>query len=204
MAAIWLVRHAATAWTGGRWCGRSDPPLTPAGVAEAVGLGASLKLLLGPHAAFRSSPALRALATAHALAPGLPVVLDSDLHEVDFGEVDGLTFDELEGRYPHLANRIAGGDLTIDWPGGETASEVRWRATRAWNTLRSASADSTVVAVTHGGLIRAILAEVVAGRHRAADLLEPATAIRLDWDGETCRVGARLSPAVAPVAAESA
>jgi broad specificity phosphatase PhoE len=35
VAGIILVRHAPTAWTGSRYCGRSDPPLDAAGVAVA-------------------------------------------------------------------------------------------------------------------------------------------------------------------------
>jgi broad specificity phosphatase PhoE len=179
MTAIWLIRHASTAWTGSRWCGRSDPPLTPTGLAEAVALGATLRPRLEAGTVVLSSPAQRAVATARALAVGGPVIVDPDLHEVDFGEVDGLTFDELETRHTALAHRILAGDPMIDWPGGDTASDLQRRAIRAWTKLTRTSRQSTVVAVTHGGLIRVILAEAIGERAPEAGHLDPATAIRI-------------------------
>ena len=46
MAGIILVRHAPTAWTGSRYCGRSDPPLDAAGVAVAHRLAGGLEIAL--------------------------------------------------------------------------------------------------------------------------------------------------------------
>jgi broad specificity phosphatase PhoE len=186
MGDIWLVRHAATAWTGIRWCGRSDPALTAAGEADAIRLSGDLRTSIGPEAGIVSSPARRAIATASAIAaitgrePGTTIAVDEDLLEVDFGRVDGCTFEEIEARFPALSARLAGGETAIDWPDGETAAEVRARATRAWTRLASIGAASTVVAVTHGGLIATILREVLDGHDRPADYPPPATATRLE------------------------
>jgi broad specificity phosphatase PhoE len=204
MASIWLVRHAPTAWTGSRWCGRSDPPLTPAGRADAVGLGLCLRPLVGPHAVYLSSPALRAMATAEVLACGMPIAVDGELGEVDFGEVEGMTFDELVRTHPRLAHRIAAGETRIDWPGGESASQVRARAERVWRRLATVASRSTVVAVTHGGLIRAILGESLAERAPGVTHLRPATAIRLDQTDAAWRIGSRIPADDAVLAAEPA
>jgi broad specificity phosphatase PhoE len=188
MTDIWLVRHAATSWTGTRWSGRSDPPLTPSGEADAASLAALLAPILAPRTVILSSPARRALATARAIAdafeipenPG--VIADADLQEVDFGRVDGLTFDEVEARYPRLARRLAGGETDIDWPGGETSVDVRARTQRAWATLAAAAERSTVVAVTHGGLISRVLRDLLGSSGAPAPHLAPASAIRVQLD----------------------
>src|SRR6185369_1754664 len=67
---IWLVRHASTAWTGVRWCGRADPPLDAQGDAEAAALARGLGPELPASTTILASPAERALATARALADG--------------------------------------------------------------------------------------------------------------------------------------
>ena len=181
---IWLVRHASTSWTGTRWCGRSDPPLTPGGETEAAWLGRLLHAVVPGDVAMVSSPARRARSTARSIAAGLgsfggpTVATDDDLQEVDFGLVDGLTFEDIEARWPKLAASLANGETSIDWPVGETADEVRERATRAWTRLAATTSLSTVLAVTHGGLIAVILRDVLGEPDPGSIHISPATAIR--------------------------
>jgi broad specificity phosphatase PhoE len=198
MSAIWLIRHGSTDWTGVRWCGRSDPMLTAAGAAQAVALSSRLSPLIGSDATILSSPARRALATASEIAStiapaGQPPAVEPNLLEIDFGVVDGLTFDEIEARDPALASRIAAGDVGIDWPGGETAADVRARASHTWAGLMIAAAGSTVLAVSHGGLIAAILRDLLVGKEARTLHLPPAMAVRLDEVGGGWRIGHEVS-----------
>jgi ribonuclease H / adenosylcobalamin/alpha-ribazole phosphatase len=173
---IWLVRHAPTAWTGQRWCGRSDPELTPSGVAAAAMLAAELAVEVPTGAVVVTSPLRRALATADAIAAaiGAGVVLDPDLIEVDFGSVDGLTWDELAAAHPAVANSILAGD-DPDWPDGERAVEVARRARAASTRIADLTRSGAVVVVSHGGLLRALAIALGGdGAHLAA-----ASAIRL-------------------------
>jgi len=174
---IWLVRHAPTAWTGQRWCGRSDPELTPSGVAAAATLAAELAVEVPTGAVVVTSPLRRALATADAIAAavGAAVVLDPDLIEVDFGSVDGLTWDELAATHAALANAILAGD-DPDWPDGERAEDVTRRARAASTRIVDLARSGPVVVVSHGGLLRA-LAAALGGD---AAHLAPASAIRLE------------------------
>jgi broad specificity phosphatase PhoE len=197
MGAIWLIRHGSTDWTGVRWCGRSDPMLTAAGAAQAVALGSRLSKLIGSDATILSSPARRALATASEIAStiapaGPPPTIEQDLLEIDFGVVDGLTFDEIEALDPALANRIAAGDVGIDWPGGERAADVRARASHT-SARMIAAAGSVVVAVSHGGLIAAILRDLLGEREARTLHLRPATAVLLDQAGDGWRIGHEVS-----------
>jgi broad specificity phosphatase PhoE len=92
---ITLVRHASTSWSGRRFCGRSDLTLSAEGEAEAALLAERLAPQAGT--ALRASPLRRAQQTARAIADrhGLLVETDDALREIDFGEVEGLTFDEI-------------------------------------------------------------------------------------------------------------
>jgi broad specificity phosphatase PhoE len=153
---VWLVRHAPTSWTGRRWCGRADPPLSRSGRAVAARVAAELGLELPDGIVIRSSPARRARSTAEAIAgAGRPVVPDDDLLEVDVGAVEGLTWDEVSAAHPDLAAAILAGGA-VDWPGGEPRADVEIRARRAARRIALAAAEGPVVVVSHGALIQAL------------------------------------------------
>ena len=152
---IVLVRHASTAWTGHRYCGRSDPPLDDAGRIAADRLAVELVPVLEPATRIVSSPSVRALATAEAIAAAAgiaTVATDPRWLESDCGTAEGRTFDELALTDPELAARLAAGDAGIDWPGGETALDLRTRVLEAWTALVD-EARPTVV-VSHAGPLR--------------------------------------------------
>jgi probable phosphoglycerate mutase len=163
---VWLVRHASTEWSGERWCGLTDLSLSAAGVAEARTLASRLAAELPAEVALVSSPARRARETAEPIARALglradidraiAVDIDDGLKEVDFGRAEGCTWADIERRLPSLAAKLAAGASAVDWPEGETAEAVRQRVGAAWQRL--AGRDRPVVAVCHGGVIRAVLA----------------------------------------------
>ncbi len=155
---IWLVRHTPTAWTGRRWCGRADPPLSRDGRVLARDLASRLAPDLPATAIVRSSPARRARATASAIgaAAGISVAVAAELHEVDMGRVEGLTWPEVAAREPDVAAAIGRGD-PIDWPDGESTAEVRERARRAASRIRTDAATRPVVVVSHGAFLHALL-----------------------------------------------
>jgi probable phosphoglycerate mutase len=169
--AIWLVRHATTAWTGVRWTGaRSDPPLSDEGRRAADELGTELAGRVRPGTPVLSSPSRRAVETATPIAAslGVDVELDPDLREVDVGELDGRTFDETAAAYPELARQVLAADRDIDWPGGESAADLRVRAAAAWRRAVARAGDGAIVLVTHGGVVGELVASLV-----AADAEEP-------------------------------
>ena len=179
-AAIVLVRHASTAWSGRRYCGRSDLPLTAAGRAEAVALAHRLAPTLDPDTRLVSSPARRATATAAAIASELgdiEIQLDPRWLETDFGDVEGLGFDEIAAHHPELAAAILDGTTAIDWPGGETAAALTARLASAWHEL--ADAGRPAVVVTHGGPILYALRLARYGVAGLSDVPAPATEVRI-------------------------
>jgi broad specificity phosphatase PhoE len=149
MSRLILVRHGSTAWTGRRYCGRADPPLSAVGRREADEAAAAIGPLVAAGTPVRTSPLTRARATAAAIAAatGGPVVVDERLVEVDVGAAEGLTYDEVHGRWPAVADGLRGGSIAIDWPAGERPADVRRRIAAAidgWDR----SAD--LVVVGHG------------------------------------------------------
>ena len=151
---IYLVRHGETrANQERRYEGRGDGDLTEKGLSQAQ--NAAIALAGSGTRAVYCSPRRRAVQTAQVIAHRLgiaPVILDG-LAEVDFGEWEGLTYEEISLRDPERLQRWLADPLNGRPPGGESLSEM-------WSRVRRCMAEialGTVAVVSHGGPIRAIL-----------------------------------------------
>ena len=154
MTTILLARHGETDWNReGRFQGWADPPLNATGCSQAVEL--SVELMAEDLAAVYSSPLRRAYETAEVVAAsrGLePVTVDA-LREVDVGSWSGLTRAEIEQRFPDQYARWLG--YGQGWEDGETYEQMAERVVRALLELAEERDGKRILAVTHGGPIRA-------------------------------------------------
>jgi broad specificity phosphatase PhoE len=191
---IVLVRHAATAWSGLRYCGLSDPPLSEGGVADAARLATCLGSTLDADWLVVSSPSRRAVATAEAIASavgGVRVDVDDRWREADLGMAEGRTFDELAADHPDLAAALAGGDLAIDWPDGETHLSLALRVAAAWDAILQRGRSAVVV--THAGPLLHAHAIAMGRAISPDDLVAPAAFVRVSVGGD-----GRVGPPVLP------
>ena len=149
-----LIRHAQPEEDArGRCYGRLDVGLSPTGLANAERLAESLRDV--ELEAIYVSPRLRAVQTAAAL-DGVPIVYDR-LRELDFGELEGRTYDEIEREQPELFRRWMETPTLVRFPGGESYAELRERVAAAVDDVVAANNGRTVALVSHGGVIRAAL-----------------------------------------------
>lgn len=153
-----LVRHGETSWNeAGRYQGWEDPPLSPRGRRTAQRIGALLRDRGLAGCTLWSSDLRRASETAR-LALGREPRIDSRLRELDFGEFAGRTYEQNLTLFgPRFAAWVEHRGVPAP-PGGESLADFYGR-TAAWlSEARRTTADSeTVVVVTHGGVIRALL-----------------------------------------------
>lgn len=150
---LWLVRHGETAFQQQRrYCGHSDPPLAPAGIARLLALRP--RLPLPPAVAVFSSDLWRATASARLLCDQRPRELP-ELREIHFGDWEGKTFAETGCTDPSPLR-----SPEFRFPGGESANLLRARVSQglAW-ILRHAPHPALLI-VAHGGSLAAILAEL--------------------------------------------
>ena len=153
MSRLVLVRHAEPAPDArGRCYGRLDVERSDRGREQAQTLAEMLRDEQVDVVV--SSPRQRALQTAAAL--GRPVEVDERLCELDFGDFEGRTYEELERDEPELFRRWMAAPTAVRFPNGESYADLRARTTAALDDVR-ARVESAIV-VTHGGVIRAGLA----------------------------------------------
>jgi probable phosphoglycerate mutase len=151
MTFLAILRHAPTAWNAaGRIQGRADVPLDAAG--RACALSWRPPPALSP-ARWVASPLARARETARLM--GLDARTEPALIEMDWGDWEGHRLTDLR-QEGHLtpANEATGLDFRP--PGGESPREVQ---ARLGDFLAAAARSTTpVAAVSHKGVIRALLA----------------------------------------------
>jgi broad specificity phosphatase PhoE len=140
----------------GRRQGQLDSPLTEDGRRHAESV-ADLCVALDADAVF-SSPLGRARATADVVGSrfSLPVVVMSDLAEIDHGTFAGLTNEEIEARHPGELARRAQSRYTWSFPGGESYADADVRAGAALDAVVATGATSPVL-VTHEMIGRMLL-----------------------------------------------
>ena len=148
-----LLRHGRTGLSG-RYVGSTDVPLSEEGRAQIQGLRPGLAAMRID--ALLTSPMLRCTQTAHLLGLGLPLQLDPDLREIDFGRWEGKTFEEIEAQDPELVQEWAQGKEDFCFPGGEATAVFTGRMESAKNRLLSTDAG-TMLLVAHGGVIRSLI-----------------------------------------------
>ena len=185
----WWVRHAPVVDHGGKLYGQRD---VPCDVSDARALKA-LAVALPPEAVWVTSHLSRARDTARAIlsvgcagesprahqdaplsgrAESAPII-ESDFAEQSFGDWTGLSWEEIAAHDSALHARFWNDPVGLPPPGGESFVAVIARVSAAIERL-SAARCGDIVAVAHGGTIRAALALALA--------LEPARAMAVRVD----------------------
>lgn len=145
-----LLRHGDTRLSPEhRFSGLSNEPLSEDGTRQVK--AAARRLAGGTHIeAIVSSPLPRAAATAEIVAGelALTTATDDDLRETDFGEWEGLTFSEIQGRWPDAADAWQR-DPQKAPPGGESFAETACRVDRVCRRILQEHQGKTVLVVSH-------------------------------------------------------
>lgn len=180
---LFLIRHAHHDWLGRALAGWTPGiHLNEAGRAAAAALAHHLSS--EPIAAIYTSPLERATETAQAIAAphGFAPRVSRALGEIDFGAWTGHVFSDLDGRADwRLWNERRTHAVP---PGGETILHVQERILGELARLRALHPDQTIVVVSHGDVLKAVLLGVIEGsldRMSRIDL-DPASISVLRWD----------------------
>ncbi len=159
-SALLLIRHAESGWNAaGRWQGHGNPPLSDRGRAQANAL--ARQLAREAIDVLVSSDLRRAAETAAILgqARGLQPELNPRLRELDLGDWEGLTSDQIERTAGDVLRCLNDGDLDVRPGGGENLRELEQRALLVVTELVDAHPGRRLAIVTHLGVIRALLGE---------------------------------------------
>jgi broad specificity phosphatase PhoE len=161
-----LVRHGETEGESSiRYYGHTDVPLSPLGRAQMERVRAALAgrrfAAVYTSTLSRAGEAARIISDVAGGAVLKPMPI-AGFDEIDFGEWEGLTAEEIRARAPKLyaeweAHR--GGDFT--YPGGESTRAFRERVARALQEVLAQAPPGELLFVLHKGVIRCIVVELL-------------------------------------------
>jgi len=166
MTLLALLRHGETAWSAaGRIQGRSDVPLLPGLSVQVPEICKGMRVVTSP---------LRRCTETAALIGAPDAAREPRIVEMHWGDWEGESFSALRERLGEAMRENEARGLDFRPANGESPREVGARV-RSW--LRDVAREGTpTLAVTHRGVIRAILAAAFDWDMRGKP---PA---KLDWD----------------------
>ena len=154
-----LVRHGRIeAGHQGQFIGATDAALDAQGESQVRSLAARVRRF-GPEICY-CSPLQRCRQTAAALVPDLSTRFEDRLREIDFGEWERRTFEDIARDHPAQVAQWAAFAPAFTFPGGENLAHFVQRVRGAAEYLRHTDAR-TVLAITHGGVIRLMLCHLL-------------------------------------------
>lgn len=155
-----LLRHGQPKQEArGRCYGTLDVGLSARGHRHAQLLARTLDRI--PLTAVYASPSQRAVETAAPLAAvhALTPIVDEGLREIDFGDFEGQNYEEIERSHPELYRQWMETPTLVQFPGGESYTTLRVRALAAMEAIRARHLGETAAVVSHGGVLRTMLAD---------------------------------------------
>jgi alpha-ribazole phosphatase len=184
-----LVRHGEPEDVArGRCYGKLDIGLSERGREQVRQTARWLEKI--PFTAMYTSPRRRARESAAIIATQkrlADVRVEDRICEIDFGEFEGMTYDEVAEDYPEKYLAWMNGPTEVIFPGGESFEQMRERVTCAAAQILGSHTGQTIVLVTHGGVNRIILAEALRMESRDIFRLDQAYAAvsMIDYYDET-------------------
>ncbi len=155
-----LIRHGETAWNAtGQYQGLADIPLSEHGRAQAEALGKRFENIHVDE--IYASPLQRAYDTARAIADrkGLPIHVSEGLKELDFGEWDGLTREQLTEKFGAAYTSYRIEPFHYPMSGEGTLNKAKLRVGAAIEDIKEEyrHTGKTIVVVAHGGILKLVI-----------------------------------------------
>ncbi len=150
---LYVVRHGATAWNqAGCIQGQLDTPLSAMGRSQAAQV--AQRLVSYKTTALYSSDLLRTYETAQIIsqAVNLKVIQKPGLREMQFGDWQGLTFDQIRKQYPEIYAARRERPFEVPPPGGEIWTQFYQRSVQSVEEILQATDAERIIISTHSGV----------------------------------------------------
>lgn len=176
MSRLLLVRHGDTKLDNAiRFWGMTDVELNDKGIRQAEKLRD--RLATEKINAVYASNLSRARVTAEIIASrhNLDITTLAELNEINFGWIEGLTFEEISQRYPEMAEVLNQWRARPKFPGGESLDELNNRVQKFLKRLQKHKPEETILIAAHGGTLRVMICNLL------EIALEHWRQIQVDW-----------------------
>jgi probable phosphoglycerate mutase len=159
---IYLVRHGKIEWLKGKaYIGQMDLSLSQEGIIQSQELRETFAEISLTQA--YTSPLARCVQTLGILLfeRNVPTVLVDALKEINMGDWDGRTIDEIKINQPEDYQKRGQEINTFVPPGGESFKMLKTRVMPVFNSMIKEECKDAILISTHAGVIRVILSEIM-------------------------------------------
>ncbi|QWR76810.1 alpha-ribazole phosphatase [Candidatus Magnetomonas plexicatena] len=167
---VYLLRHGKTVGSDTlRYKGQTDVPLSDEGIAQAEKAAQFISSHVSCNSAqpaidaLYSSDLSRCVKTAEIVGASfnLTPITIPEFRERHFGQWEGMSFDEINEKYPEDFTNWAKNPLKFSPIGGESTEDVSKRTMPTLKKLIKRHLDKTIAIVAHGGTNRVILCNLL-------------------------------------------
>ncbi len=162
MSRLLMVRHGITEYNSTRrFAGHTDVELSADGYRQAERLRE--RLASERIDTIYSSDLRRALVTAEVISSGhkADIVACPELREVNYGDAEGLTFQEISRLYPNVAELIANFNPQLEFPCGESFEGFIERTSKFLDKLTEHTQSEALLIVAHSGPLRVLVCRLL-------------------------------------------
>jgi len=152
VAKLLIVRHGQTEFNHtNKFVGHTDADMSPEGYHQIARLSKRLEKVKID--AVCSSNLRRAMTTAEIITAGrnLEIRACPELREINYGDAEGLTFDEITHNFPAVGKAMVEQSCLISFPGGECFSDLEIRIRKFISDLDRYAPEQTVLIAGHSG-----------------------------------------------------
>lgn len=164
MRQIYFVRHGQTdSNIERRYCGQTNVNLNNVGKKQAKKIADILKDYKIDK--IFSSDLLRVKMTAQEINKNhnLDIKYVKDLREINFGDFENLTFDEISMKYPEEKEKLISQKYLYSFPNGESIKTLYKRTNEAFSEIVNNNKEENILIVSHGGVISSIITDILSG-----------------------------------------
>lgn len=178
---ITLIRHGKVAGPAALY-GRTDIPSSTAGHSDLTRVLNSLHAQT-PISDLISSPRMRCLQVARDFSArhNIPLRIEDNLQEMDFGIWDGVPFDDLGDEWKNI-EAFWESPHSMQPPEGESLTDFAARVISSWEFLINNTKPGHHAIICHGGVIRILIAHILQLDWRNAALFKQ---LQIDYTSHT-------------------
>ncbi len=172
LTTLYLIRHGVTVWNKKKkYCGRINVPLSLHGKRQAAKLSQKLKPVSFDK--IYSSDKKRAIQTAKIVFKKKRISIVKELQEVNFGVMEGLTFEQILKKYPEAFNKWLKNPYRNCMPQAESLKKFGIRIKKAINGIIRDNKGKTIAVVCHGGTISIFITALLKNKRFWGYIPEP-------------------------------
>lgn len=192
LSTVFFIRHGETDYNlQERVQGSINAPLNSTGVLQSVAIGAYLKRYRIDRVVCSGLQRTHQTAEPVLRHFGLDTLCSPDLDELNFGEFEGLSFNEVKLRLQELKDQWATGLTDVPLPGGESPMDAFRRADSSVRGFLEQYQGENIAFFVHGRLIRILLSEWTGIGMKNMHQIEHVNGSinRLTWNGSGFEAG---------------